>query len=106
MSRTSTSIELVAYPQTSTLATVTQPPSVHTKGDATLAFEDDLQPINVPIDISATEQLDAPGRGTTAIVLVTVVCITMISSMLSGVTTITLPTMARELHIPPNVLLW
>ncbi|KAL6707788.1 hypothetical protein ACN47E_003688 [Coniothyrium glycines] len=104
MSRSSSSIELVGYP-TATPLTVTQPPSIHHKNDGS-PLPEDLQPINPPKQTFASEQREAPGTGTTAIVLVTVVCVTMISSMLSGVTTVTLPTMARELHLAPSVLLW
>jgi hypothetical protein len=105
MLRTSTSIELEEYPQTPiSFTAVTQPPSVHPKDGLAASLADDLRPINVPI--TDIEHLEAPGKKTTAIVLVTVVCITMISSMLSGVTAVVLPTMARDLHLAPSVLLW
>jgi hypothetical protein len=103
MSRTATSIELAEYRQTP--VTVTQPSSVHTKADR-LSSLDDSQPINVPSHAVDIEQLQAPGKKTTAIVLVTVVFVTMISSMLSGVTAVVLPTMARDLQLAPSVLLW
>lgn len=101
MSRTSTSIELVEYPPDS--QPVTQPPSIHLKQHP---LNDDVQPINAASKTLSSEQRDMPGKGTTAIVLVTVVCVTMISSMLSGVTAVVLPTMARELQLSPSVLLW
>jgi hypothetical protein len=104
MSRTATSIELVDFPQTS--LSVTQPPSVHTKIDHTFGLVDDGQPILPPANAIDIEQVQAPGKKTTAIVLVTVVCVTMISSMLSGVTAVILPTMARDLQLAPSVLLW
>lgn len=106
MSRTSASIELVEYPQNPIPHTVTQPPSVHPKDNRTLSLVDDLHPLNVSANNADIEHLEPPGRKTTAIVLVTVVCVTMISSMLSGVTAVVLPTMARELHLAPSVLLW
>ncbi|KAF2848213.1 MFS general substrate transporter [Plenodomus tracheiphilus IPT5] len=106
MSRTTGSIELVGYPGTSTPMTVTQPSSIHLKNDDNRYVNDDRQPINAPTQSFLAEQRDVPGKGTTAIVLIAVVCVTMISSMLSGVTVITLPTMARELHLAPSVLLW
>lgn len=102
MSRTATSIELVDYPQTP----LTDPPSVYTKGDLASSLNDDGQPIIVPTNAVDVEQLQAPGKRTTAVVLVTVVCVTMISAMLSGVTTVVLPTMARDLQLAPSVLLW
>ncbi|KAI8939198.1 hypothetical protein NX059_005028 [Plenodomus lindquistii] len=106
MSRTTGSIELAGYGGTSTPLTVTQPPSIHLKDGDKRSLDDDRRPINAPTQTFSDEQRDSPGKGTTAVVLVAVVCVTMISSMLSGVTVITLPTMARELHLAPSVLLW
>lgn len=103
MSRTSTSIELVDYSPTP--QTIAQPSSIHPKDNGIPPQTEDLQPINASNSFSA-EQRGSPGKGTTAIVLVTVVCVTMISSMLSGVTAVVLPTMARELQLAPSVLLW
>lgn len=102
MSRTSGSIELVDYAQT----TVTQPPNVHTKNNSMHSVDRDSQPINALAHVTDIEHLEPPDKRTTAIVLVTVVCVTMIGSMLSGVTAVALPTMARELHLAPSVLLW
>lgn len=105
MSRTSGSIELVGFPNTTPLA-VTQPPSVHTKDDRTQSLAEDGQPIISKTDVPGHEQIQPPNKRTTATTLVTIVCVTMISSMLSGVVTIALPTMARELNLAPSVLLW
>jgi hypothetical protein len=105
MSRATTSIELVNYPETPLPALTAKPPS-KAQGNDPPSIAEDLQPINgLPITFSA-EQRDTPGEGTTAIVLVTVVCVTLVSSMLSGVMTVTLPTVARELELAPSVLLW
>jgi hypothetical protein len=104
MSRTATSIELAEFPQTPLI--LTQPSSVHNKIGRTHDLVDDGQPINMPVNAIDIEQLQGPGKKTTAIVLVTVVCVTMISSMLSGVTAVVLPTMARDLQLTPSVLLW
>src|SRR5687768_7764135 len=101
MSRTATSLELVEYPQTPTPTTITQPPSIYPKDDRTSSRADDGQSLNVPLNAADVEQLHAPGKRTTAIVLVTVVCVTMIGSMLSGVTAVVLPTMARDLQLAP-----
>lgn len=98
MSRSATSIELVGLPDNGP-PTITQPSSVHTKDDGFSYLPEDRQPINAP----NAQPLE---KRTTAIVLVTVVAVTMISSMLSGVTTIALPTMARDLQLAPSVLLW
>lgn len=43
---------------------------------------------------------------TTAIVIASVTLITGISTLLSGLTTVILPTMAVDLDIPDNLLLW
>ncbi|KAJ4303381.1 hypothetical protein N0V90_002274 [Kalmusia sp. IMI 367209] len=101
MSRSSTSIELEPY-AASTPITLTQPPSLHVKSDDTPTLAEDLQPINTV----TSEALQSPTKGTTAIVLVTVVCVTMISTLLAGLVTVGLPTMAQELNIPPSLLLW
>lgn len=104
MSRTSTSIELEGYPQTP--QTVAQPPSVHQKHDDTPPPTEDLQPINAPKNAVSAELLGEPDKKTTAIVLLTVVCVTMISSMLSGVVAVALPSIAKDLDLGPDVLLW
>jgi hypothetical protein len=104
MSRTATTIELVEFPQTP--LNVIQPPNAHTKVGETFSPADDCQSINASANAIDLEQLHVPGKKTTAIVLVTVVCVTMISSMLSGVTAVVLPTMARDLQLAPSVLLW
>ncbi|KAF2134395.1 MFS general substrate transporter [Dothidotthia symphoricarpi CBS 119687] len=106
MSRTSTSIELAEYP--STPLAFTEPPGVHVhaKDNDLPSHHESLQPTDVPDHTIPVEHIPTPGKGTTAIVLVTVVCVTMISTMLSGVVAIALPTMARELPLAPNVLLW
>jgi hypothetical protein len=106
MSRTSTSIELGEYPQTPIPFTVTQPPSIHPKDGLSQPLPDDLRPIDAATTVTDIEHLEPPGKKTTVVVLVTVVCVTMISSMLSGVTAVVLPTMARDLHLAPSVLLW
>jgi hypothetical protein len=106
MSRTATSLELVDYPQTPTPAIITQPPNIYPKDDRASKQADDGRLLNVPLNAADVEQLQAPGKKTTAIVLVTVVCVTMIGSMLSGVTAVVLPTMARDLQLAPSVLLW
>lgn len=105
MSQTATSIELVDYHETTIPALAAKPLGVAKTKD-TPSIADDLRPIRESPETFAAEQRDGPGKGTTAIVLVTVVCVTLVSSMLSGVMTVTLPTVARELELAPNVLLW
>jgi len=104
MSRTSTSIELQEYLQTP--QTITQPSSILQKGDDTPPLTEDLQPINALKNAVQAELLKEPDKKTTAIVLLTVVCVTMISSMLNGVVAVTLPSIAKELDLGPDVLLW
>lgn len=106
MSRTATSIELVEHPQTPLPSTPSLPASIFIKENRTLSQDDDLQPITAASNTVDVEQLQAPGKRTTAVVLVTVVCVTGISSMLSGVTAVALPSMATDLQLAPNVLLW
>lgn len=67
---------------------------------------EDLQPINASKTAVTAELLGEPDKKTTAIVLLTVVCVTMISSMLSGVVAVALPSIAKELDLGPDVLLW
>ena len=45
-------------------------------------------------------------KGTTAVVIASVTLVTSISSLLNGLTTVILPTMAVDLDIPDNLLLW
>jgi Na+/glutamate symporter len=104
MSRTSASIELQSYPQTP--QTITQPPSIHPKDGKTQLLTEDLQPTDAPQNAVTAELLEEPDKKTTAIVLLTVVCVTMISSMLGGVVAVALPSIARELQLGPDVLLW
>jgi hypothetical protein len=101
MSRSSTSIELAELPET-----VVQPPSLHLKGQDTPPLMEDTRPINPPANAVSAEPQDNPSKGTTAIVLVTVVCVTMITSMLHGMVTVTLPAMARGLKLDSALLLW
>jgi hypothetical protein len=101
MSRSTTSIELEPYAASTPIAFM-QSPSLHSKSDDASLAVNDLQ----PSDSVASTALQTPSKGTTAIVLVTVVCVTMISTLLAGLVTVGLPTMAAELDIPPSLLLW
>lgn len=105
MSRATTSIEFAKL-STSVPLAVTHPPSIHAKNDRPQSLAEDVHPIVASANDADVEHLEPLKKRTTAVILVTIVCVTMISSMLSGVTTISLPTMARELDLAPNVLLW
>jgi hypothetical protein len=101
MSRTSASIELVQFPQP-----VSLPPSIKLAGEDTPPLTEDTRPINPPANAVDAEQMEAPSKGTTAIVLLSVICITGISSLLAGLVTVGLPRMAHDLNLQPSLLLW
>jgi len=106
MSRASTSIELASFSTSAPRVALTHPQSIHTKDDRPQSPIDDVQPIIPVANLADVEHLEPLKKRTTAVILVTIVCVTMISSMLSGVTTIALPTMARDLELASSVLLW
>ncbi len=61
--------------------------------------------------ISHNEALSRPEqpalqKGTTVIIFASITGVTGISSLLSGLVTIVLPIMARDLNLSPSVLLW
>jgi hypothetical protein len=101
MSRSS--IELVNYSET-----LTRPPSLRlsSKNDHATPRSNDEAGTQLIIDPPAETVIPNPDNATTAIVLVTVVCVTMISSLLAGLVTVGLPTMAHELSLSASVLLW
>lgn len=45
-------------------------------------------------------------KATTAFIITTIAGVTIISSLLSGIVTIALPVMARDLDISPALLFW
>lgn len=45
-------------------------------------------------------------KGTTAVIITTIAGVTIISSLLSGIVTIALPVMARDLEISEALLFW
>lgn len=47
-----------------------------------------------------------PPKGTTVVIITCVTCATLISSLLAGLVTIALPTIARDLKMSPGLLLW
>jgi hypothetical protein len=104
MSRTSTLIELQGHSQTP--QAITQVSSVHLKDHETPPTTEHLQPNNTSKNAVTAELLGEPDKKTTAIVLLTVVCVTMVSSMLGGVVAVALPSIAKDLDLGPDVLLW
>jgi hypothetical protein len=51
-------------------------------------------------------QTSEPDRVTTVIILATVTGVTIISSLLAGVVIVSLPEMAKDLHLSDSLLLW
>lgn len=101
MSRSTTAIELETYAP-STPLTLAEPSKLSIKSDDAPPATEGVRPASTV----TSEAVLNPTKATTTIVLVTVVCVTMISSLLSGLVVVGLPTMAEELDIPPSLLLW
>ena len=104
MSQTSTTTELQSYPNAP--QPIAQPFSAYSKSHGPTTSIEDMRPINASNTAVAAELLETPDKKTTAIVLLTVVCVTMIGSITSGVVIVALPTIAKELGLGPEVLLW
>ncbi|KAF2802029.1 uncharacterized protein BDZ99DRAFT_429276 [Mytilinidion resinicola] len=45
-------------------------------------------------------------KGTTAVVIASVTCVTAVSTLLAGLVTVGLPTMAKDVNLDPSLLLW
>ena len=59
------------------------------------------------ISLHSLERIDTvTSRSRTTVIIASVTLITAISTLLNGLTTVALPTMARELDIPDGLLLW
>ena len=104
MSQTATATELQSYPDTS--QPVAQPSATYPKSHGSTLSIEDMRSINASNTVMAAELLEVPDKKTTAIVLLTVVSVTMIGSITSGVIIVALPTIAKELGLGPEVLLW
>jgi hypothetical protein len=100
MSQTSTELTRIAAPQVPQ-AVLTKTPS--TRRLSTIASNAESDEVT-PLGLERTRT--TASKATTAIVIASVTFITGISSLLSGLTTVTLPTMAVDLEIPDNLLLW
>src|SRR3954465_15440099 len=108
MSRTSTELVAVTYPSAVALQ-APPPPSTKSLSTTTLdapgrsrsssSYETRL----VSDDVAAHADVS---KGKTAVVIASVTCITGISSLLAGLVTIALPTIARDLELADNLLLW
>ncbi|EON65456.1 hypothetical protein W97_04694 [Coniosporium apollinis CBS 100218] len=105
MSRTS--IELV--PQVTYPASVALPaPTANTGSTYSIATrqsesnDDDRRTLTEVVSAGRKDL----SKGTTAVVITSVTCITGISSLLAGLVTVGLPTIAKDLNIPPALELW
>ena len=93
-----TSVELLTYP-----LSVAQLPSSHSRLERTLSKSRDERPPMVESIASGQEKVS---KGTTAVVIMSVTCITGISSLLAGLVVVGLPTIAKDLALDANLLLW
>ena len=101
MSRTSIELNQIAAPQVPQ-AVFAKTPS--TRRPSTIASN--AQSDEVTLRGLERSPTTTTSKATTAIVIASVTLITGISTLLSGLTTVTLPTMAVDLEIPDNLLLW
>jgi hypothetical protein len=93
-----TSVELLTYP-----LSVAQLPSSHSTLERTLSKYRDEHP---PMAESIASGQEKVSKGTTAVVITSVTCITGISSLLTGLVVVGLPTIAKDLALDANLLLW
>lgn len=97
MSRSSIEMAQVAVPQAvASKASSTRRPS-------TTVNQSRIDGVSLR-DLQRTETTTS--KSTTAIVISSVTLVTGISTLLNGLTTVILPTMAVDLDIPDNLLLW
>lgn len=105
MSRTS--IELVA--QVTHPASVALPPATpnnaSTYSIATRQSDSNDDDRRTLTEVVSAGQKDV-SKGTTAVVITSVTCITGISSLLAGLVTVGLPTIAKDLDLAPSLELW
>lgn len=102
MSRTSIELAQIA-PETP----LPRPSSVVLKSERKNGSEEDInQAVISPPANAVAAEVEAPGRTTTAIVLSSVVCTTGVSTLLAGLVTVGLPTMAKDLGLDTAMLLW
>lgn len=103
MSNTSIEIATLAQPEAGA-----KNPVRHPSTDSRIP-----QSRNEAIEISSSHNLDSTRTATTitsatqtAAIIISVTLITAISTLLNGLTTVALPTMADELNIPDSLILW
>jgi hypothetical protein len=101
MSQTVTSTELVEFSEV-----VDRPPRAKLQVKDSSPPSEDVANVASSHNAVPAEPTEVPSKGTTLIVLFTIVSVTAISTMLAGVVTIVLPTMAHDLDLDANLLLW
>jgi hypothetical protein len=102
MSRTSIELSNIAAPQAPQAVFTGSNRVASTRRPSTIVNEVHSSGVTLrEREVAAT-----PSKATTAIVIASVTLITGISTLLNGLTTVILPTMAVDLDIPDNLLLW
>ena len=99
MSNTSIELEPVATPEVAANPEVRRP--------STFTVSLSSEPDQDAHSIHSLERVDTvTSKSRTAVVIASVTLITAISTLLNGVTTVALPTVATDLGIKENLLLW
>ncbi|TKA27047.1 hypothetical protein B0A50_05238 [Salinomyces thailandicus] len=94
------------------LKSITQPQAVADESSIQGTPRTRTTTANVPIvnqelqTNSSERNLTVTSKGRTTVIIASVTLITTISTLLNGLTTVALPTMAHELSIPEGLLLW
>lgn len=105
MSRTSIELAAIQPPEAIARTTVStgRPSTVRTGRSS----NDGIVINHDSYSLHSLERTDTvTSKSRTAVVIASVVLITAISTLLNGLTTVALPTMAKELDIPDSLLLW
>jgi hypothetical protein len=102
MSQSGTSIELIQPTRPNPIAIL---PMDQSEGQVLSRISSRVHPQREPT-VTAEEDEDEVSKSQTVIVISSVTVITGISSLLAGLVTVGLPTIARDLKIPTALLLW
>ncbi|KAB8345826.1 hypothetical protein FH972_022881 [Carpinus fangiana] len=93
----------ISTAELSTLASSTEPrATITTPPDASKADLDEVR--RGPNRVTEAEPM--PSRKTTTVVITSVTCITTLSTLISGVVTVAIPTMAKDVNLDDSLLLW
>lgn len=99
MSQTSIELATIARPEAVAKTSIRRPSTINPSIDS-LIQPDESSTHNLERTITVTS------KSRTAVIIASVTLITAISTLLNGLTTVALPTMAAELGIPDSLLLW